>query len=200
MSIKPCVTGFMVSTPRGIDFARNWFPRNVKEVFLESTKDGEIKRSPDPVTMIEGDLVFYNSSDESQRVNVLVQRAPRTIVAQSPSTVVIHDAVSVAVGESPVADYPSVMQDAFGGRAQIDRPEVASDQLQFGRLFLEADSSQVVVPVGEVLAGETMHFRYVASVQTPGTWTSPSEFEPRWEASAFWVRLIAQAEPMRAAA
>ena len=199
MSIKPCLSGFMVATPAGIDLARNWFPRKVKEVFLESSKDGEIKRSPDPVTMIEGDLAFYNSTDESQRMSVTLQRSPRTIVVQSPSTVVIHDAISWAVGNSPIADYPSVMQDSFGGRAQIDRPEVAADQLKFGRLFLDSDGTQSVFQIGEVGPKESLHFRYVCSVQTPGTWTSPSEFEPRWEANARWARLIAYAEPMRAA-
>ena len=189
----------MVSTPAGIDLARNWFPRKVREVFLDSTKDGEIKRSPDPVTMIEGDLSFYNSTEESQRMTVVLERSPRTIIAQSPSTVVIHDAVSWAKGESPTADYPSVMQDAFGGRAQIDRPEVAADKLQFGRLFLDGDGTQSVFQIGEVGAGESLHFRYVCSVQTPGTWTSPTEFEPRWEAYARWARLTAYAEPMRAA-
>ena len=189
----------MLATPAGIDLARNWFPRKVREAFLDSTKDGEIKRSPDPVTMIEGDLSFYNSTEESQRMTVVLERSPRTIIAQSPSTVVIHDAVSWAKGESPTADYPSVMQDAFGGRAQIDRPEVAADKLQFGRLFLDSDGTQSVFLIGEVAAGESLHFRYVCSVQTPGTWTSPTEFEPRWEAYARWARLTAYAEPMRAA-
>ena len=33
---------------------------SVAEAFLESVKDGEISRSPDPVTMISGDLTWYN--------------------------------------------------------------------------------------------------------------------------------------------
>lgn len=196
MSVKPCVSGFMVSTVQGVDMARHWFPRKIKEVMLVSTKDGEIQRAPDPVTMIEGDLTWYNSTDESQRVTVNLLRAPRTIVAQNPVTVVIHDAISWQVAEFPVADYPSVMQDSFGGRLQIDRPEVAADKLQFGRLFFDADSSQAVFDLGEVSAGESFHFRYVCSVQTPGTWTTPSEFEPRWEAFARWARLTAYAEPL----
>lgn len=185
----------MTSTVIGLDLARHWYPRIVKEAFLTSTKDGEIKRAPDPVMMIDGDLTWYNSTDDTQHLTVQLLRAPRSIVAQNPSTVVIHDAVSWAVGRAPVADYPSVMEDAFGGRAQVDRPEVEADKLMFGRLFLDGESSQSWFTVGEVPSRDSLHFRYVASVQTPGTWTSPTEFEPRWEASAYWARLLAYATP-----
>jgi len=195
VSLKVCVGPYLSSTVQGLDLARHWFPRIVKEAFLVSSKDGEIARSPDPVTLIDGDLSWFNATDDPQHVIVQLLRAPRSVVVQNPATVVIHDAVSWAVGQIPVADFPSVMQDAFGGRAQVDRPEVASDKLQFGRLFLEGESTQADFTVGVVPAGESLHFRYVCSVQTPGTWTTPSEFEPRWEASAYWVRLKAYATP-----
>lgn len=199
MAVKICVDDTMLSTVAGMDMRRNWFPRIVGEAFLESKKDGEISRAPDPVTMIDGDVTYYNNSGAPQNVWVQVLRAPRSVVTQSPGTVAIHDAWSFAVGDSPSADYPSVIQDTFGGRAQIDRPEVEADKLQYGRLFLDSDARQTFVTIGVLEPKESMHFRYLAAVQTPGTWTTPSEFEPRWEAYARWARLIAMASPVGAA-
>lgn len=198
MSIKVCTSEYMLSTVAGLDMSRSWFPRVVAEAFLESTKDGTISRAPDPVTMIDGDVTWFNNSPDPQIVALQVTRAPRTIVAQNPGTVVIHDAWSAAKGVSPVADYPSVTQDAFGGRAQIDRPEAAAENLLFGRLFLDGDGTQAMVPVGVLPPKHSMHFRYVCSVQTPGTWTSPSEFESRIEAHARWTRLVVLASPVGA--
>jgi hypothetical protein len=196
MSIRICTGEYLFSTVAGLDMRRTWFPQVVAERFLESTKDGEITRAPDPVTMIDGDLTYFNNSPDALMIQVQVIRAPRTIVAQSPATVLIHDAWSWATGVDPTADYPSVMQDAFGGRVQINRPEIAAKDLKFGRFFAECDTSQVWVPIGELAPKQSLHFRYVASVQTPGTWTTPSEFEPRWEANAYWTRLLAFATPV----
>ncbi|MHC9292069.1 DUF7172 family protein [Mycobacterium sp. LTG2003] len=199
MGIKPCTLEYMLATVDGLDMRRNWFPRVVAERFLESTKDGTITRAPDPVVMIDGDVTWFNNSPDPQVLAVQVIRAPRTIVAQNPSTVVIHDAWSSAKGVSPVADYPSIVQDAFGGRAQIDRPEASAEALKFGRLFVDGDTTQALVPIGELEPQHSVHFRYVCSVQTPGTWTSPSEFEPRWEAHARWARLLLLAWPVGSA-
>ena len=195
MSIKVCTSENLLSTVDGMDMRHTWFPRKVAEAFLESVKDGEISRSPDPVTMISGDLTWYNANPAAQHVLVQVIRAPRDLVAQSPATVVIHDAWTHRVGVNPSADYPSVMQDSFGGKAQIDRPETEADKLAYGRLFLDGDSSQVWVDVGVVGPRESLHFRYLCAVQTPGTWRTPTEFEPRWEARAYWTRLAAIARP-----
>jgi hypothetical protein len=186
----------MLSTVQGLDLARHYFPRVVAEAFLESTKDGTIKLSPDPVTLIDGDLTWFNNTDDDQWVQVQIQRAPRSVVAQSPSTVVIHDAWTYQVGVSPQADYPSVVQDTFGGRAQIDRAEARPEDLLYGRLFLDSDSSQVWQNIGVVPAQRSLHFRYLAAEQTPGVWTSPSEFEPRWEVQARWARLLCFATPV----
>lgn len=198
MSVKICTSEYMLSTVQGLDFARHYFPRIVAESFLESTKDGEIKLSPDPVTLIDGDLTWFNNTDDPQWVVVQEQRAPRSIVAQSPSTVVIHDAFTSAIGVSPQADYPSVMQDTFGGRAQVDRAEARAEDLLYGRLFLDSDSTSVWRTVGIVPAQRSMHARYLCAVQTPGVWISPSEFEPRWEVQARWARLLAFATPVGA--
>lgn len=196
MSLKVCTIEHMLSNADGMDMARSWFPRVVEERFLESTKDGEIKRAPDPVTMIEGDLTWVNYTDDPQNVVIVVMRAPRTIVATSPSTVVIADAWAWAKGENPIADYPSIMQNTFGGRVQIDRPEAAAKDLLYGRFFLDGDSSQESVNIGTVPPFHTVHLRYLAGVYTPGVWTSPSEFEPRYEAYARWTRLTALASPV----
>ncbi|SHT27772.1 Uncharacterised protein [Mycobacteroides abscessus subsp. abscessus] len=199
MSIKVCTSEYMLSTVNGLDMRRNWFPSIVAERFLQSKKDGQISRSPDPVTMIDGDLTYFNNTPDPVYITVQVIRAPRSIVAQNPGTVVVHDAWSWAVGKSPTADFPSVIQDSFGGRGQVDRPENAADKLLFGRFFADGDSSQAWVNVGQLDAQESLHFRYLAAVQTPGVWTSPSEFEPRWEAQARWTRLLAFAMPVGSA-
>lgn len=196
MTVKICCSEFMLSTVAGLGMSRSWFPRIVAEAFLESTKDGEIKRSPDPVTMIDGDLSWTNNSSDPQMVFVQVLRAPRSVVIQSPTTVVIHDAWSFMVGRSPTADYPSVMQDTFGGKLQYDRPSAAAADLKYCRQFYDGEGSQAWVTVGQVDPQESMHFRYLAAVQTPGVWTTPSEFEPRWEANARWARLLAFALPV----
>lgn len=202
MSLKILTSEYMVSDSRGTGIADTWRPRKLTEVFLESTKDGPIKLSPDPVTMIDGDLTWYNNSKDRQRVCVVVNRSPRSIVAQSPSTVVIHDAISWQVGKSPQADYPSVAADTFGGRIQIDRASVDPNKLKFGRLFLDGDGSQFVVDLGQVQPKHSFHFRYIASVQTPGTWVTPGPdadvSTPRWEAYARWTRLVALGSPMGA--
>lgn len=199
MSIKVCTSEYMLSTVNGLDMRRNWFPSIVAERFLQSKKDGQISRSPDPVTMIDGDLTYYNNTPDPIYIAMQVIRAPRSIVAQNPGTVVIHDAWSWAIGKSPTADFPSVIQDSFGGRGQVDRPENAADKLLYGRYFADGDSSQVWVNVGQLAAEESLHFRYLAAVQTPGVWTSPTEFEPRWEAQARWTRLLAFAMPVGSA-
>lgn len=196
MTLKPCTSEYMLSSVRGLGMAGNWYPRVVQEAFLESTRDGEIQRAPDPVTMIDGDLTWYNNSKDAQVIVVQIERAPRTIVAQSPSTVVIHDAWSWAVGVSPRADYPSVIQDTMGGKFQIDRPSVSAADLAYGRFFLDSDATQAWAPIGQIESGESMHFRYLAAVQTPGVWTTPSEFDPQWQASARWTRLRALAWPV----
>ena len=196
MSVKLCTSEFMTSTVSGLGMSRHWFPRVVAEAFLESTKDGEIKRSPDPVTMIDGDLAWFNNNPDPQVVYVQVIRAPRSVVSQSPGTVVIHDAWSFAVGQSPSADYPSVIQDTFGGRLQFDRPAAAAADLKYCRQFFDGDSTQAWVTIGEVAPQESIHFRYLAAVQTPGVWTTPTEFDARSEAHARWARLLAFATPV----
>lgn len=196
MTVKICTSEYMLGNVKGLGMARSWFPRIVAEAFLESTKDGEMKRAPDPVTLIDGDLSWLNNNRDPQMVFVQVIRAPRSIVAQSPSTVVIHDAWSWAVGESPTADFPSVIQDTFGGRLQFDRPSAASADLKYCRQFYDADSSSAWVAIGQVDPQESLHFRYLAAAQTPGTWTMPSEFDARWEAQARWARLLAFATPV----
>jgi hypothetical protein len=196
-NLKICTFEYLLSTTDGLGAAQNWLPRVVKEAFLQATKDGAITISPDPVTTISGDLSWYNNTDDPQDVTVIVHRAPRAVIAQSPNTVIITDAWSSLI--SPVgtsADYPSVNHDTMGGRLQIDRPSVNPDDALYGRYFLNVDDSQVYVPVGIVQPGWSMNFQYLAAVQTPGTWVTPSQFTNRWEATANWTRLIALASPV----
>lgn len=185
----------MISTSDGTGVAQTWLPRKVAEQFLESAKDGPIKLSPDPVTMISGDLSWYNHDSDRQNIVVTLHRSARTIVAQSPATVIITDATSSRIGVDPQADFPSVIADTFGGRLQIDRASAAAADLQYARYILEGDDSTLYVPVGIVPPGQAFHFRYLAAVQTPNVWTEPTEFTPKWEANARWTRLVALASP-----
>ncbi len=195
--IRPCTSEFLLATPDGLGLGPGWFPRVVAEAFLKSTRDGEIKRAPDPVTMISGDLTWYNETNDRQSVAVQVVRAPRSVVSQSPSTVVIHDAWSFDVGASPSAVAPTVMQDTFGGKCQVDRDSVAPDQLKYGRVFYDSDATQSWVNIGLVEPGQALHFRYIAACQTPGVWTQADSdtFQSRWEAQARYTRLVAVAMP-----
>lgn len=195
-NLKVCTAEYMISDTNGLGLRRTWFPHIVDEKFLKSEKDGPITLAPDPVTMIDGDSSWYNNSPDRVRVSMLVHRAPRVIVAQSPSTVIITDAWSKQVGLNPTAEFPTVVTDTFGGRLQIDRQSVPREDLQFARWYLDGEESQTYVDLGVVPPGQSYHFRYLAAVQTPGTWSIPSEFEPRWEAFAYWTRLIAFASPV----
>jgi hypothetical protein len=198
-SLKVCTAEYMISDSNGLGVRRTWLPHIVAEQFLESTKDGEIKLSPDPVTMIDGDLTWFNNSPDRVHVAVNVHRAPRSIIAQNPATVAIHDAWTHRIGTAPSADYPSVTQDTFGGRLQIDRASAAPDAVVFGRFFLDGDDSMTWVDVGEVPPGQSFHFRYLAAVQTPNVWIIPTGDDagtPRWEAYARWTRLTAWGSPV----
>jgi hypothetical protein len=194
-SLKLCTAEFMISDYRGTGVSQTWLPRKVAEQFLESTKDGDIKLSPDPVTMIDGDLTWFNDSSDPQHAWVTIHRAPRSIVAQSPATVIIHDAWTYLVGVDPQADTPSVTADTFGGRLQIDRGSVAPADLLYARYFLSSDDSQVYVDCGVVPAQQSLHFRYLSAVQTPNIWTEPTAFTAKWSATANYARLIALAAP-----
>ncbi|WP_409428370.1 hypothetical protein [Mycobacterium sp. SMC-11] len=195
--IRPCTSEFLLSTADGLGLSDTWFPRVVAEAFLKSTKDGEIKYASDAVTMIDGDLTWYNQTPDRQAIVVQVIRAPRSVVSQSPSTVVIHDAWSFDVGKSPSAIQPTVVQDSFGGKCQIDRDSVAASDLIYGRVFYDQDATQSWVNIGLVEPGESLHFRYLAAVQTPGVWTEANndKFVSRWEAKARYTRLVAYAMP-----
>jgi hypothetical protein len=196
VTVKICTAEYMLSTVNGVGPARHWYPTIVKEAYLESTKDGEISRAPDPVTMIDGDLTYFNNTDDSVMLTMQIMRSARSIIAQSPNTVVIHDAWSHAKGKSPSADYPSTFQDNFGGKMQIDRPEAAAADLLYGRLFFAIDGGQAWEDLGELEPQEAVHFRYRCAVQTPGVWTMATEFQPRWEAHAYWARLLLFANPL----
>lgn len=196
MTLKVCTLEYMLSTVDGFGMARHWFPRIAAEAFLESVKDGEIKRAPDPVTMIDGSLTYYNGTDDPQNLLMQIVRSPRTIVAQSPGTVVINDAWSWDKGISPNADYPSITHDSCGGKLQVDRPSAAPDDLLYGRFFEDIEGTQAWANTGVLKPGDTLHFRYLATVQTPGIWTTPTQFEPRWEAYARWTRLLCLATPI----
>ena len=197
MSLKVCTGAHMISTSQGTGLAKSWFPGVVDEVFLESSKDGPIERAPDPVTMIDGDLYWTNGGDQDLVGSVFVSRAARTVMSTDPCTVLIQDAWAWVVSPSPQADPPSVTADSAGGKMQTNRSSVAPKDLAYGRLTLEIDASEAVVPIGVIPAGEALHFRYLAAAHTPGLWISSDEpdADNRYEAWAYWTRLTLFATP-----
>jgi hypothetical protein len=167
----------------------------VQQAFLQSTKDGNISISPDPVTMIQGAMNWFNSSSDPQFITVMVHRAPREITVQDPCTIIITDGWSFQVGTNPQAVTPAVTDDTFGGRLQVDPPDTLAANLSFARYFLLCDDSVSYVPVGVVQPGQSFEFQYLAAVQTPGTWTQPTAFTGEYIAYAYWTRLVALASP-----
>lgn len=194
--IKPCTAEYMVSDTTSTRMRKSWYPRVVAEQFLESTKDGDIERAPDPVTMIDGKLAWFNNTGDDQMVSVMVHRSSRGIVTTDPCTVVIQDAWSWQVGKQPQAPRPTIVQDSFGGRLQVNKAATEPDDLKYGRFFLDCDASQAWVSIGLVKDQEALQFWYLSSVQTPGVFISPTKFDPRWEARARWTRLQAFAAPV----
>lgn len=194
MALRLCAGENLSSTSDGVGLSPTWFPRIVAQSYVTATKDGTIKRAPDPVPTISGDVVWTNTASVAQNVTVTIRRAPRTVATTSPNTVVIHDAWSWAKGLDATADYPSVSQETLGGGFQTDRPETDPKDIQRGYTYFDFDASQTIIHLGDVGPDHNIHVRYIAAIQTPGTWTVPSEFEPRWEANAryAWLTVIAR--------
>lgn len=197
MSLKICTGPYMISTSAGTGMAKSWFPGIVDEAFLEASKDGEVQRAPDPVNSVEGNLFWRNGGSDPVTVSVIVRRANRMILTTDPNTVLIQDAWSRAVGTAPQAETPSITADASGGKMQTNRAATAGKDLAYGRFVLEMDESETIVPIGVIAPGLALHFRYVAAVHTPGLWIQNDEpdADPRFEANAYWTRLLLWATP-----
>jgi hypothetical protein len=198
-NLKIQTAEYMLSTTAGLAPRMNWFPRILTQSFLQSTKDGPIQISPSPVTMISGNMTWYNASPDPEYVWVLVHRAPRAITAQDPSCVIITDGWSFQVGANPQATTPAYTDDWFGGKLMIDRPDTDAADLTYARYFLEGDDLVAYVPVGIVPAGQSFEFLYQAAVQTPGAFTTPTAFTGEWSAYAYWTRLVALGSPVPSA-
>ena len=198
MGLALCCAEHMISDRNGIGLRSTWFPRVVDEAMLKATKDGEIQYAPDPVTTIEGSLYWFNNTPDDQSVSVLVKRAPRSIITTNPCTVTLQDAWTFQVSKNPTADDPAISTDGFGGKLMKNTASTAADKLEFCRLFLDCDVSQVWVPLGVVPAREAFHFRYLCAVFTPGLWIEAEKPAPRYEAKARFTRLIAFASPAEA--
>jgi hypothetical protein len=195
-NLKIQTAEYMLSSVAGLGVAQSWLPQVVQQAFLQSVNDGNIQISPDPVTMISGTLNWFNASPDPQVCWVLLHRAPRAIVVQDPCTVIITDGWSFQISDNPIVVSPSVTNDWFGGKLNIDRPSVLAANLTYARYFLQADDSVSYVPIGTVPAGKSLVFSYVAGVQTPGVWTQPSSFQGEYEAFSYWTRLVLMANPV----
>jgi hypothetical protein len=191
-SVKVCTAEWMLSDPRGMEFGREWMPRIVSERFLTSGMDGVIERTPDPLPMIEGDLVWTNSTPSDQHLIAVLLRAPRSLVTSSPNTVVMDDAVSWDVGVSPNAPLPAASRSGIGGRMKNTR--ATTKKIAFGRVFMDRDDAVSYYDLGPVYPDRTAHFRYRCLLSTPGEWRTPNQ--NRHEAYARWARLMFLASPM----
>ncbi|MGA6208071.1 DUF7172 family protein [Nocardia testacea] len=194
MSLKICTTEHMLATMRGLDFAQAWLPRIAAERFATSSADGQVGHAPDPVPVIDTDLIWTNSTGAWQNVHLITHRAPRSTVSGNANTVVLADALSWDIGLSPNAPLPTVTTDTIAGRLKTTPTLLGSQFHWYARLFNDWDDWQTIEHLGGVAAGETVQVRYQCLVSTPGEWrTGGSALQ---EAHARWVRLQLMAAPL----
>lgn len=192
MSLSICTNEWITSDRVGLRFTEAWFPRLVSEQFVGSVQDGDLDRAPDPLPLITADLLWTNSTGTDQHVHVETQRAPRSLVVSNPNTVVLDDAVSWDVGDSPNAPRPSMTRNGIGARLQLTRPSQST--IRFGTTFADRDDGVFMTHIGRVRPDESLHFRYMCLFSTPGAWRTGES--PRTEAYARWARLRVFASPM----
>lgn len=192
MSLQICTSEWMISNPRGTGLSAAWLPRIVSERFAESVKDGEVSRAPDPVPVIDVDLIWTNNTGAWQNCHLIVERAPRSIVTSNPNTIVLEDGVSWDVGVSPRAAVPISSGDGIGARIKTT-PNILNETI-YGRLFVDWDGWCSRYAIGTVADGETVQVRYQCTLTTPGSWRGGSS--PLHQAHARWARLFLWAAPL----
>ncbi|MGI5216248.1 DUF7172 family protein [Nocardia sp. CA-290969] len=194
MSLKICTTEYMLSTQRGTDLAQAWLPYIPAERFATSSADGQVGQAPDPVPVIDTDLIWTNTSGAWQSLHLITHRAPRSIVSGNANTVVLSDAVSWDIGLSPNAPVPPVTTDGIAGRLKTTPTLLGSRFHWYARLFNDWDDWQTIDALGAIAAGETVQVRYQCVVTTPGEWRTGGN--AMQEVNARWVRLQLLAAPL----
>lgn len=184
MSLKICAAEFMISDSVGTGFSQSFLPTVVATRDAVSGKDGNVDRAPDQVVFIDSEILWTNTYEDPVHVAVSVHRAPRSLVSSSPNTLVLDDAWTFDVGESPNAPVPSGTNSGVGIRFQTRQNAYA---LVYTRIFRDFPDSVSYVEVGAVDPGQTVHFRYRCLFSTPGGWRTP--VQPLHIAQARWARL-----------
>lgn len=184
MSLRVCTAEFMASDSTGLGFARSWLPTMVAERMAVSGRDGTADRAPDQIPFIDTEILWSNTTDDTVHVNVSVHRASRFLLSSSPNTMVLDDAWSFDIGESPSAPTPGGTSNGIGVRVKTRR---STQALAFSRVFRDFTDWVSYVEVGAVDPGDSVHFRYRCLFSTPGEWRTA--VQPRHEANARWARL-----------
>lgn len=184
MSLKVCTAEFMISDSTGTGFAQTWLPTMVSERMAVSGRDGPVDRAPDQVPFIDSEILWTNTGDETVHTMMSVHRASRSLVSSSPNTLVLDDAWTFDIGESPSAPLPFGTSNGVGARVKTRR---SYQPLIFTRIFRDFPDWISYVHLGAVDPGDSLHFRYRCLFSTPGEWRTP--VQPRHEAAARWARL-----------
>lgn len=194
MSLKICTTEMMLSDQRGTGLAQAWLPRIAAERFATASADGQVGHAPDPVPIIDTDLIWTNSAGAWQNLHLIVHRAPRSIVSGNANTVVVDDAISWDIGMSPNAPLPTAYSDGIGARAKTTPTLLGSQYHYYTRLFNDFDDWTSIEALGPIAAGETLQVRYQCVVSTPGEWRTGGR--ALQEVHSRWVRLQVMAAPL----
>lgn len=184
MSLKICTAEFMISDSVGTGFSQSWLPAMTAERTPTSGKDGNVDRAPDQVPFIDSEILWTNSYADPVHVGVSIHRAPRSFTSSSPNTLVLDDAWTFDIGDSPSAPVPTGTNSGVGIRFQTRQNAYA---LVYTRIFRDFPDSVSYVEVGAVDPGQTMHFRYRCLFSTPGGWRTP--VQPLHIAQARFARL-----------
>lgn len=189
MSLRICTAEFMVSSASGTGFSTSWFPRLVAERMATSSRDGTTDRAPDGVAFIDTDILWTNTTGDSQHLHASMHRGSRSFVTSNPNHAMLDDAYTFDIGRSPSAPIPSLTDNGFGGGLtviQVSKPSTTA----FARLFRDATDWVSNVELGIVEPDETVHLRYRALFTTPGAWgpeSSRSEMYARWCRLRLWA-------------
>lgn len=185
MSLRICAAEFILSDSGGTGFSQAWLPTMVAERMLTSTKDGPVDRAPDPVPFIDGDLLWTNPYDFPVHSMMAIHKASRFLLSSNPNTLVLDDVYTWDIGPSPAAPMPSGTVSGFGVRQQQNRQ--SQTPMIFCRIFRDEPDAISYIDLGEIPAGDSVHFRYRCLFSTPGNWRTP--LQPRFEAAARYTRL-----------
>lgn len=191
MSLKICTAENMLSRATGTGFAQSWFPRMVAERMATSTRDGNVDRAPDAIPFIESSILWTNTTDTTQHLSMSVHRASRSLITSTPNLVVIDDAYTYDIGQSPNAPIPAGFDNGVGLRIK-GVPSTTPNNV-FARIFRETPDWVSTLEIGAIDPGDSIHLRYRANFSTPGEWRPATN--PRHEASARWARLRLWAAP-----